>query len=100
KGESIQPGRSLRREVKNELVTIVDEPITVDWFVMADCQIAREPGRGACRISIDRDRLDPVDDVLHAQMRPRRLRHVKSGPRIAWLGADVQKERAIRAQHP
>src|SRR5437588_9704619 len=61
--ESIQPGQSLRCEVKDELVAVVDEPIAVDWFVMADRQIAGEPRGGTRRIPIDRDRLDPMDDV-------------------------------------
>src|SRR5579863_2243060 len=53
--------RSLRREVKNELVAVVDEPIAVDRLVMPDCQIARQPGGGPGRVPIDRDRFDPVD---------------------------------------
>ena len=97
--QPIEPGRSLRREVKDEFLTVVQEPVTVDRLVVADREVPRQPGRGARRVFLDGDRLHPVDGVLQPQMRPRRLRHVERRPRIARLRADVEEQRAVRRQH-
>ena len=94
-------GASGRREMKNELVTVVDEPVAVDRLVVTDRQI-----HSAACLAVDRDRLHPVDGVLQFEVRPRRLRDVEGRPRIGGLGSDVQKERplfvegAARARHP
>ena len=40
-----------------------------------------------------------MNDVLQPQVRPRRLRDVERGPRVARLGADVQEQRAVGPQH-
>ena len=88
----------VRREMKDELVAIVDEPRAVDWLVVAHRQVAVQPGGRPCRITVDRDRLDPVQRVLQLQVRPDGLRDVERGPRVRRLGADVQEERAVRAQ--
>ena len=70
----------------------------VDRLVVSDREVARQPGGGAGGVAVDGDRLDPVDDVLQLQVRPRRLRHVERGPGIGGLGADVQEQRARPAR--
>ena len=98
--KAIEAGGSLRGEVKDELVAIVDEAVAVDRLVVADGKIAREAGGRAGRFSIDGDRLDPVNDVLHPQVRPDGLRDVERRPRISRLGAHVEEERAVGPEHP
>ena len=85
--------------MKDEFVTIVQKAIAVDRLVVPDGEIARETGGDAGRLAVDRDRFDPVDDVLQPQVGPRGLHDVERRPGIARLCADVQKQRAIRAQH-
>jgi hypothetical protein len=97
--QPIQACGSPRCEVKNELVTVVDEPIAVDRLVVADREIPCKPGGRASRRLIDRNRLYPVNDVLHPQMRPDSLRDVERRPRIARLGPHVEEEGAVRAEH-
>ena len=89
RSSGVRPGR---REVKDELVAIVDEPATVDGFVMPQRQIAIQPGRRPGRIALDRDGLDPVERVLKREVRADGLGDVERGPGVGRLGADVQKE--------
>ena len=97
--EPIEACGSTRREVKDELVAVVDEPIAVDRLVMADRQIAREAGGRAGRLVIDRDGLYPVNDVLHPQMGADSLRNVERRPWIARFGPHIEEKRAVRPQH-
>ena len=89
-----------RREMKDELVAVVQEAVAVDRLVVADGEVARQAGGGAGRLAVDRDRLDPVNDVLEPQVRSRGLRDVERCPRVGWPGADIQKQRAVRLEHP
>jgi hypothetical protein len=66
---------------------------------VADGEIAHECRGEAGRLAIDRDRFDPVDDVLQPQVRSRRLRDVERRPRVGWFGADVEEQRALRLEH-
>jgi hypothetical protein len=50
--------------MKDELVTIVDEPGAVDWLVVAHRQVAIQTGGRSRRVAVDCDRLDPVQRVL------------------------------------
>ena len=87
-----------RREVEDELLAVVDEPLAVDRLVVADVQVAGQTGARAGRVLVDRDRLDPVDGVLELQVLARRLGHVQRRPGVGRLGADVQEERSGRVQ--
>src|SRR5205085_10028268 len=71
--ESIELGRARWREVKHELVAVVEKPIAVDRLVVAHREIAIEAGVLAGQFALDRNRLDPVNDVLQFQVRPYRL---------------------------
>ena len=93
--EAVQRRRSVRREVKNELVAVVEESVAVDRLVVADRQVPGQPGGGAGRRSFDRDRFDPVNQVLEPQVRAHGLGHVECRPRVARLRADVQEQRAV-----
>src|SRR5690606_22000801 len=42
-----------------------------------------------------RNRFDPVDHVLEHKMLPQHRRNIPRYPRVLWLVADVEKERAI-----
>src|SRR5207245_7866957 len=75
--ESIEARVAERREMKDELVAVVQEAVAVDWLVMPDRQIARQSRGSARRRAVDRDRLDPMDDVLQPEMRPHGLRDVE-----------------------
>jgi hypothetical protein len=63
-GTTIERRLPARREVKDELVTVVDEPRTIDRFVMADRNVPVEIGCRARGAAIDCDRFDPVNCVL------------------------------------
>ena len=93
--KTIERGRTLWREVKNELVAVVQETIAVDRLVVTDGQIAREPGGSTGRFPVDGDRLDPVNDVLQLEVRPDRLCDVERGPRVA----SAWRRRSGRANH-
>src|SRR4029453_6212346 len=93
--KTIERGRTLWREMKNEFVAIVQETIAVDWLVVTDGQIFREPGGSTGRFPVDGDGFDPVNDVLQLEMLSDGLRDVERGPRVLRLGADVQEERTI-----
>ena len=67
---------------------------------MADGEVALEAGVLAREVALDRDRLDPVNDVLQPQVGPHRLRDVHGRPRVARLGAHVQEHRPVRPKHP
>src|SRR5258708_14539668 len=62
--ESIEVRVTERREMKNELVTVVEKTFAVDRLVVADCQIASQSRRPAGRRAVDRNPLDPVNDDL------------------------------------
>src|SRR5262249_19368711 len=57
--EAIERRRAFGREVEDELVAVVQEPIAVDRLVVPDGEVAREPRRRARGGAVDRDRLDP-----------------------------------------
>src|SRR5262245_20454127 len=61
-------------EVEDELVAVVQIAIAVDRLVMPDRQIALETGSGTGRTAFDGNRLDPMNDVLEAEMAAGRLR--------------------------
>src|SRR5262245_14101390 len=86
---------AIGREVKDELVTVVDETIAVDGLVVAYRHVAIESGRPACRRSVDGNRLDPVDRVLELEIPPGHLRDLERNPGIGGLGADVQEQRPL-----
>ena len=77
--------------MEDELVAIVDEPGAVDWLVVAQRQVAIQSGGRPCRVTVDSDRLDPMQRVLQRQVRARGLRDVEGGPRVRRFGADVQE---------
>ena len=77
--------------MKDELVTIVDEPGAVDRLVVAHCQVAIQAGGCTRRVAVDCDRLDPVERVLQRQVRAGGLGDVEGGPWIRRFGADVQE---------
>ena len=47
--QPIERRRAVRREVKDELVAVVQEAVAVDRLVVADRQVAGQPGRRARR---------------------------------------------------
>jgi hypothetical protein len=49
----------------------------------------------AGRVAIDRNRLDPVNGVLEAQVRARRLGDIHRRPRIGGFGTDVEEQRPL-----
>ena len=95
-GLAVERRPAVGREVKDELVAVVDEAVAVDRLVVADVEVPVEAGGGAGRVAVDGDRLDPVNRVLQLQVPPRRLRDVERRPRVGRLGADVEEERAAR----
>ena len=96
--EPVEPGDPTGREVEHELVAVVQEPVAVDGLVVPDRQIVGEAGPRASEVAIDRDRLDPVDDVLQLEVRAGRLRDVEGGPWVRGLAADVQEQRSLVRQ--
>src|SRR5262245_22284732 len=82
--------------MKNEFVAVVEKPVAVDRFVVADGEIARQPGGGAGGRLVDGYRLEPVNDVLQPEVLAGRLRDVERGPGIARLAPDVQEKRSAR----
>ena len=87
-----------RREMKHELVAVVEEALAVDWLVVADREVALERGRDAGRVLLDGDRLDPVDGVLQVKVLARGLRDVHRRPGIRRLGAEIQEQRPLRLE--
>src|SRR6185436_14625425 len=87
-----------RREMEDELVAVVEEALAVDWLVMADGEVALEPGARPGERLLDRNGLDPVNRVLQLEMRTRGLRDVQRRPRVGRLAADVQEERPLAGQ--
>jgi hypothetical protein len=75
-------------EVEDELVTVVDEPLTVDRLVMTHREV----------FLVDRNRFDPVDGVLQLEVRTNGLGHVECRPWIRGLCADVQEQRPARVE--
>src|SRR3954468_9366183 len=66
---------------------------------MSHGDIAVEIGRRTGRVTIDGDRLDPMDGVLQLQMRTRCLRDIQRGPGVGGFCADVQKEGTVWFQN-
>ena len=89
-GPPVKPGPAARGEMKDELLAVVEKAVAVDRLVVADGEILVQPGPDAGGVPIDRDRLDPVDDILEREA-PGGLRHVHRGPGIPGFGAHVQK---------
>ena len=87
-----------RREMEYELMAVVEEPAAVDGLVMPDREVVGKPGTSPRKPLLDRDRLDPVNGVLQAEMTAGRLRHVERRPRVGGFGPHVQKERAVGRQ--
>src|SRR5262245_39161641 len=56
--QAIERGRAARREMKDELVAVVQEAVAVDRLVVANREVAGESGCGAGRRLVDGDRLD------------------------------------------
>src|SRR5688572_3977979 len=80
-------------EVKYKLVAVVEEPAAVDWLVVTDGQVIVQSAARSRQRLFNRDRLDPVNDVLQLEVRPYGLGHIQRGPGIFRLGADVQEQR-------
>ena len=97
-GVAIERRVPARREVEHELVAVVEEPAAVDGLVVPDREVVDEPGPRPGQPLLDRDRLDPVNGVLQAEMAAGRLRHVQRRPGVGRLGPDVQEERPLRRQ--
>src|SRR5690349_20468302 len=55
KRQPLESGFAQRREMEDELVAVVQEPIAVDRLVMTDGQVAREPRRDARCRPLDRN---------------------------------------------
>jgi hypothetical protein len=87
----------MRREVEDELVAVVQKAIAVDRLVMADRKIAIQAGSCTRRVPIDRNRLNPMNDVLELEVRSYSLCYVQRRPGVGWLGANVQEHRAVPA---
>src|SRR6266436_1910694 len=64
KGKTVERSRPLRREVKDEFVAVIQKPVAVDWLVVTDGEVAGQARGRARRRPVDRNRLDPVNDVL------------------------------------
>ena len=75
--QAVQWRLSVRGEVKYELVTVVEKPVAVDRLVVTDRELTAR-----FTAAIDRDRLDPVDDILKRQMTPDHIGHVHGGPGV------------------
>ena len=50
------------------------------------------PGRRTRRLLLNGDGFDPVNDVLHAQVRAHGLRDIEGRPGIARFRSDIQKQ--------
>src|SRR5687767_12461742 len=74
--ETIKRRARVRREVKQEFVTVVEKPVRIDRFVMSNGEVVGEACPGTGGVLVDGNRLYPVDDVLERQMRARRLRDI------------------------
>ena len=98
--QPVERGPRVLREMKDELVAVVEEPVGIDRLVVADGQVCGQAGANARGLLLDGDRLDPVDGVLELEVGPGGLGHVQGGPRIAGLGADVQEQRPVRPSAP
>src|SRR5262249_27215816 len=59
KRQTIELRGAARREVEHELVAVVEEPIAVDWLVVADGEVAVEARVPPGELAFDRNRLDP-----------------------------------------
>src|SRR6185369_8517001 len=60
-GTPVEARPAARREVKDELVAVVDEPLAVDRLVVPDGEVFFEPRAHAGGVTVDRNRLHPVD---------------------------------------
>jgi hypothetical protein len=81
--------------MKDELVAVVDEALAVDGFIVTDREVVFESGPRSGQGLFDRNRLDPVNDVLQFEVGPGGLGHIERGPGILGLGADVQEQRSV-----
>jgi hypothetical protein len=68
-GLAVDRGIAGPAEMEDELVAIVEEPLAVYGLVVADGNVAGKPGARSGQGFFDRDRFDPVDDVLKFQVR-------------------------------
>ena len=90
---------ALGREMKDELVAVVDEPFAVDGLVMTNRDIAIEIHRGTRGFTLDRNRFDPVNRVLQLQVLSRGPRDIHRGPWVGRLGTDVEEQRSVVREH-
>ena len=95
-GLAVQPGPPRGREVKDELVAVVHEPVAVDRLVVPHGHVTTETRARAGGVVIDRDRLHPVNGVLQLEVAPGHLRHLERHPGIGRFGANVQEQGAAR----
>ena len=88
------------REVEDVLVARVQVPAGLQRLVVADGEVAREPGRSPREVPVDRDRLHPMDDVLEAKPPADLAGDVPREPRVGRGRPEVQEERAVGREDP
>ena len=82
-GEPVERRPGVMGEVEDELLAVVEEAIRVDGFVVADRKVLGQARTRPCGLGLDRDRFDPVNEVLQLQVWTCRLRDIQGGPWIA-----------------
>jgi len=99
-GAPVERRPAAGREMKNELVAVIHEPVAVDRLVVADGHVVIEADARSDRGLIDRDRLHPVNGVLQQKVAARHLGDFERDPWVRGFGADVEEERRLRGHGP
>src|SRR5262249_7367043 len=99
-GATVEARPAGRREVEDELVAVVDEPVTVDWVVVPDRDVPGPLGSRARSVAVDAYRLDPMNRVLKLKVAPRDLGDLQGDPRIGRLSSDVEEQGAVAGHDP
>src|SRR6516165_1756646 len=63
-GKPVKVRGAALREMEDKFVTVVQEAIAVDRLIVPDRKVSRQLRRGPCRVPVNRDGLDPMNDVL------------------------------------
>jgi hypothetical protein len=89
--EPIERHIALLCQMKNRFVAVRDEALRIDRFEMTN-------GNFVATTRFDSDRFDPVKGVLQNEFVPQGDDNFMRQHRIAWRGANVEEERAVRFQ--
>jgi len=81
-------------KVEDKFVTVIDEPLAVDRFVVAHREVALKLTPRPRLCLVDYYRLDPVDGVLELEVLSGFGRDVECGPGSDRCAANVKKHRA------